>query len=158
LADTHTRHGGERVGQRKVAALLDDLAVDHRHAGWDVEYRCRNARGGYDEFGDLHDIGGKRGAWRHGGRHYPAERTTRFAGGGGAWPWRGCRRQQEAAHKRPIVAGTTARPRVPPRRFGTPRPRHASSLDAGRSPGSRVLAASAFSPKRSDRGNGIVET
>ena len=38
-----------------------------------------------------------------------------------------------------IDKGSTARLRVHPRRIGTPRPRHARSLDAGRSPGSRVV-------------------
>ncbi len=50
LADTQARDGGECVGQRRVATLLDGLSIDHRDAGGDVVHRCRNARGGNDDF------------------------------------------------------------------------------------------------------------
>ena len=50
LADADAGDGGERIGQRGVAAFLDGLAVDHRDAGGDVEHRRGDARGGDDDF------------------------------------------------------------------------------------------------------------
>ena len=51
LADMDARNRGQRVGQRRVAALLDGLAVDDRDAGGNVDDRRRHARRGDDSFG-----------------------------------------------------------------------------------------------------------
>ena len=70
--------------------------------------------------------------------------------------WRthgGLRRWRPLAMRGPVFGKTTAACGSLSRRPGSPRPRHARSLDAGRSPGSRVIAFPAFSPLC--QGNGL---
>ena len=137
LADMDAGNRGQRVGQRRVAALLDGLAVDHRDAGGNVDDRRRDARRGDHSFRrHLRRLVGERGR---------------------------CDQCEHKSETEPQACGSsidkrsTARLRVHPRCTGTPRPRHARSLDTGRSPGSRVVAWSRLLALRQwHRGTGLA--